>query len=197
MSLPDEDREHKLKASSAFEHVCGFSRRPVLQGFKFCHWLERWRLACHVLTITHDVSFVQLSRPNELLLAQPDAQVTTPDDLVLTDRLAIYKCLAAAATTSAAWMSRLSDDDISWHIAMVDRFGLAFCTCRGGGGRLTGSPFRLGDAVEAMLAANTRVQYESARSDVEEALAMLDKNSDLSRFVRKYRKVPTHFLRAG
>ncbi len=134
-------------------------------------------MACHVLTITNDVSFVQLSRPNELLVAPPAAQVTTPDDNVLTDKLAIYKCLSAAATTSAAWMSRLTDDDINWHIDLVDR---------------------LGDAVAALLASNTRLHYEHALAEVEEVLSTLDKNADLSRFVRKYRKAAdgTHFLDA-
>lgn len=34
MTLPDEELEYRLK------------------GFRFCHWIERWRLACNVLTIS-------------------------------------------------------------------------------------------------------------------------------------------------
>lgn len=34
MTLPDEEHEYRLK------------------GFRFCHWIERWRLACNVLTVS-------------------------------------------------------------------------------------------------------------------------------------------------
>lgn len=142
--------------------------------------MERWRLAVHVLSIPHGLQYTKLSEigaPLTLNSTITTFTLTTPDDRILSDKLEIYKCLSGAAVTSAAWMSRLSDEDLLWHIGRADE---------------------LGDAVGDLYQANTESGYRSALAKVSGALQRLEENSDLSRFVRKYRKASdgTHFLDA-
>lgn len=53
--------------------------------------------------------------------------------------------------------------DLLWHIDMADQ---------------------LGDALSALLSANTRLQMEGALADMRIQLAQLEAHSDLDRFVR-------------
>ncbi len=149
-----------------------------LHGFRFCPWLERWRLATTVMRVPCGVTFAPLSRfGREAPRAHPPTTLTTLDDTVLTDKRAIFDALARAAVVCEGWMTRLSDADIAGHTETVDE---------------------LSEAVAALLGSNTKVGFESAVGAVLLLLQDVENNTDLARFVRNYKSASegTHFLDA-
>ena len=150
-----------------------------LCGFRFDPWMERWRLATTVMRIPCGVTFLQLNRfGREAPRSSPPTTLTSPDgESVLTDKAQIYHTLAKAAVVCEGWMTRLSDEDISNHIATVDE---------------------LNDSISSLLSANTKVGFESGVGAVLRLLHDVEENDDLGRFVRCYKTAAegTHFLDA-
>ncbi len=149
-----------------------------LQGFRFCPWLERWRLATTVMRVPCGVTFSQLSRHGrEGPRLHALTTLTTPSDEVITDRKATFDVLAKAAVVCEGWMTRISDADIAGHMETVEE---------------------LGEAVSALLGCNTRVAFDSAVVAVLRLLQEVENNGDLARFVRNYKTAAegTHFLDA-
>ena len=174
-----------------------------LRGFRFCCWLERWRLACIVLHIPHDVSYERVGRATEeQKYPFGETTVTTPTLQTVADKKEIYLLLSSAAqacegalfsclsfsllslfsllclcSRRAGWMTRLSEEDISVHIGRAER---------------------LERCVEGMLSSNVKKEFVKAREALGPLLRELDSNGDLVRFVKKYRSNAdgTHFLDA-
>lgn len=145
-------------------------------GFRFCPWLERWRLAASVTHVPHSVAYAQLPRCGRDAKL-PLTTVTMPDDTVLEDKVAIYHTLARAATTCEGWMARLSDEDVTLHVDTSND---------------------LGNAMHTLLMSGVRSAFDQALLQVQAMLALVERNPDLQRFVLRYRHASegTHFLDA-